>query len=227
MVPSLSVLIGAGLCALLRGTKFVLMAVDNFAILSKSTSGRPISQILQPNAANYSQTHDVESRDMGEVSIRSKLSSDAGSIIIGYLPDEEPYSPRPTSLPIRLGPQSLQDRPINVKLPPKEKIRASLPVKDAEKIIAIALSPSGDRAALLFKHLCCIHPTSGNMAAGKISLELERSVQWARLCIGSDYLAVYGTERRPVFRNRVSCSVYNRNLAKPTASITLETGLRV
>ena len=227
MVTSPSVLIGAGLCALLPGTNIVLMAVDIFAILSKSTPGWPNSQVQQLNAASYSQTHEVESRDMGEVSIRSKLSSDTGSIIIGYLPEEEPCSPRPTNLPIRLGPQSLQDRLISVELPPKEKLRASLPVKDAEKIIALALSPSGDRAALLFKYLCCIHPTSGSVAAGKISLELERSVQWTRLCIGAEYLAVYGTEQRPVFRNRVSCSIYNRTSAKPTASITLETGLRV
>ena len=203
------------------------MAVDAFATLSRSTSWRPNSQVQQLNAASYSQTHDIQSRDMGEVSIRSKLSSDAGSIVIGYLPEEEPCSPRPTNLPVRLGPQSLQDRLTSVKLPPKDILRASLPVKDAEKIIALALSPSGDRAALLFKHLCCIHPTSGNMAAEKISLELDRSVQWTRLCIGSEYLAVYGTERRPVFQNRVSRSIYDRTPAKPTALITLETGLRV
>ena len=203
------------------------MAVDSFPILSKSTSGRPNSQVQQLDAPDYSQTHDFASRDMGEVSIRSTLSSDTGSIIIGFIPEEEPCSPRPTNLPVRLGPQSLQDRLIRVKVPPKDILRANLPVKDTEKIIALALSPLGDRAALLFKHLCCVYPTSGNMAAGKMSLELERSVQWTRLCIGSKYLAVYGTERRPVFRNQVSCSIYDRTSAKPTASITLETGLRV
>ena len=203
------------------------MEVDTLAILSKSTSGRLNSQVPQLNAARYSDTHDVDSGDMGKVSIRSKLSSDTGSILIGYCPEEELCSPRPTNLPIRLGPPSLQDRPVSIKLPPKDRSRASLPVKDTGKIIALALSPSGDRAALLFKHLCCIYPTSSDTAAENISLALERSVQWTRLCIGSEYLAFYGTERRPVFQNRVSCSIYDRTPATPTASITSRTGLRV
>lgn len=131
---------------------------------------------------------------------RASIATDgSGSIQIGL--DPELRSPTPTRLTLRLGVQSSQDRPRNVKSSPEEISRTSLPVKDTGKIIALALSPSGDRAALLFRHACRVY-LSGDIVTENIFIKLKRNAQWTRLCIGSQYLVVYGTERGKVFQNR-------------------------
>ncbi len=148
--------------------------------------------------------------DSGSIPIglyRASVATDGSrSIQIGL--ETEPRFSEPTHLSLRSGPQDLQDRPLDVKISP-ENSRTSLRFKDTEKIIALAVSPSGDQAAFLFSHRCRVYATSGNTAIEKISIKLERKVKWTRLCIGSAYLVIYGTERGPkergpVFQNRVS-----------------------
>ena len=146
-----------------------------------------------------------DSRDcLGRQRRDSVVTNSSGSILIGLCP--EPRPPIPTRLALRSGAQSLPDRPLSANVSPEKISSTSLHVKDAEKIIALALSPSGDQAALLFGHVCRVYATSGDIASEPISGELSRKVQWTRLCIGSQYLVVYGTERGAVFENRVSCS---------------------
>lgn len=153
---------------------------------------------------------------------RASIATDgSGSIQIGL--DPELRSPTPTRLTLRLGVQSSQDRPRNVKSSPEEISRTSLPVKDTGKIIALALSPSGDRAALLFRHACRVY-LSGDIVTENIFIKLKRNAQWTRLCIGSQYLVVYGTERGKVFQNRVSCPIWDTSPPIENSPITMETG---
>ena len=156
----------------------------------------------------------VAMTDSGSIPIglyRASVATDGSrSIRIGL--ETEPRFPKPTHLSLRSGPQDLQDRPLDVKISPG-KSKTILRFKDTEKIIALAVSPTGDQAAFLFSHKCRVYAISANTAIEKISIELERKVNWTRLCIGSEYLVVYGTERGPTFRgptfqNRVSRSLW-------------------
>ncbi|CAD6579226.1 MAG: hypothetical protein ASARMPREDX12_009098 [Alectoria sarmentosa] len=104
---------------------------------------------------------------------------------------------------LRLEAPSSQGPPLRIKFSSEKISKSSFAVKDTDKITALALSPSGDQAALLFSHVCRVYATSDDIATEKISIRLERMVQWTRMCIGSQYLVVYGTERGPVFQNRV------------------------
>lgn len=156
---------------------------------------------------------------------RVSIATDgSGSIPIEL--DLDSSFPTPTRLSLGLEPQSFPERPLSVKVSPEKISRISRLIKDTERIIALALSPSGDQAALLFKHACRVYATTGDIATEKISIELKHKVQWTRLCIGSQYLVVYGTEGGLVFQNRVSCSILDTTLALLDPPITSKTGPR-
>lgn len=159
-------------------------------------SSSPLSEHTRPQS---------DSRDSFGLLDRDSLTDGSGSIQIGL--DPESRSATPTCLSFRLGAQNLQVRPPSAKSAPVEILRRNIPVKNPGKITALALSPSGNYAALLFRHACCVYATSGDTPTEKNSINLDRKVRWTRVCIGSHYLVLYGTERSRPYLKRVSCSL--------------------
>ena len=181
-------------------------SVDSGTSFDTDTASLPTTeQIVSSSPLLEHARPQSNSRDSFGLLDRDSLTDGSGSIQIGL--DLEPRSPYPTCLSLTLGAQSLQVRPPSAKSAPEEISRRSIPVKNPEKITALALSPSGNYAALLFRHACCVYAISGDTPTEKNSINLDRKVRWTRLCIGSHYLVLYGTERSRPYSKRVSCSL--------------------
>lgn len=181
-------------------------SVDSETSFDTDTASLPTTeQIVLSSPLSEHTRPQSNSRDSFGLLDRNSLTDGSGSIQIGL--DPESRSPTPSCASFRLGAQSLQVRPPSAKSAPVQISRSSVPVENPEKITALALSPPGDYAALLFRHACCVYAISGDTMTEKKSINLDRKVGWTRVCIGSHYLILYGTERSPPYPKRVSCSL--------------------
>ena len=66
-----------------------------------------------------------------------------------------------------------------------------LKIPRKKRVIAIALAPSGNQAAFLFKHSACVFSTSSESKEIE-EIDLPLDVDWRKIRLASYYLAVYG-----------------------------------